>query len=113
MLLGKHGCYAQGIYLDDASYIHACNELTHACDLSGRHMGLPLPSDMAASSGAANPLAPFMAPPTASGVGGAAHQSAAMPDMPSDINVEEARYASFLRYSAQYTHFAQSLDVQT
>lgn len=55
-------------------------------------MGLPIPSDMAASSGAANPLAPFMAPPTAAGVSGAAHQSDAMPDMPSDINVEEARY---------------------
>ena len=54
-------------------------------------MGLPIPADMAASSGAANPLAPFMAPPTAAGVSGAAHHSDAMPDMPSDINVEEAR----------------------
>lgn len=54
-------------------------------------MGLPMPADMAASSGAANPLPPFMAPPTLAGSSGAAHQSAAMPDMPSDINVEEAR----------------------
>lgn len=55
-------------------------------------MGLPMPSDLAASSGAANPLAPFMVPPMAAGVSGAARQSDAMPDMPSDINVEEARY---------------------
>ena len=62
-------------------------------------MGLPIPSDMAASSGAANPLAPFMAPPTAAGGhSGPAHQSAAMPDMPSDINVEEARYSCGLAF---------------
>lgn len=59
-------------------------------------MGLPIPSDMAASSRAANPLAPFMAPPAAAGASGPAHHSAAMPDMPSDINVEEARYCFYL-----------------
>ena len=75
-------------------------------------MGLPMPSEMASSSGAANPPAPFMAPPTAAGSGAAAHQSAAMPDMPSDINVEEARYANLVPYAAQYLpyrHFAQNL----
>ena len=61
-------------------------------------MGLPMPSDTAASSGAANPLAPFMAPPTAAGSSGVVYQSAAMPDMPSDINVEEARYTNLLPY---------------
>lgn len=57
-------------------------------------MGLPLPPNMAASSGARNPLAPFMAPPKAAASSGAAQQSGAMPDMPSDINVEEARCSS-------------------
>lgn len=71
-------------------------------------MGLPMPADMAASSGSANPLPPFMAPPTLAGSSGAAHQSAAMPDMPSDINMEEARCevlptASFAMLTAMYT----------
>lgn len=77
-------------------------------------MGLPMPADMAASSGAANPLPPFMAPPTLAGSSGAAHQSAAMPDMPSDINVEEARCgihptASFALLTTMYTSSLQAL----
>ena len=105
-MLSTKGWYVQGIRLDMLPILasmFACIELTHACGLSGRRMGLPMPSDMAASSGAAHPVAPFMAPPTAAGSSGAAHQSAAMPDMPSDINVEEARYTSLLPYSAQFS----------
>ena len=61
-------------------------------------MGLPLPSAVpsgstaGASMGAFGPSAPFFPPPVPSSNGAAPHQSAVMPDMPSDINVEEARY---------------------
>ena len=85
-------------------------------------MGLPMPADMAASSGSANSLPPFMAPPTLAGSSGAAHKSAAMPDMPSDINVEEARCevlptASFAMlttvYSSRFEALPCSFDMWT
>lgn len=67
-------------------------------------MGLPIPSDMAAGSagatmGAFGPSAPFLPAAAASGSNATMHQSAAMPDMPSDINVEEARYATASLYT--------------
>ena len=71
-------------------------------------MGLPIPSDMAAGSagatmggsvGAFGPSAPFLPSTAASGSSATMHQSAAMPDMPSDINVEEARYATASLYT--------------
>ncbi|KAL0025751.1 hypothetical protein WJX77_008951 [Trebouxia sp. C0004] len=63
----------------------------------GRRLGLPIPPAMpsastgTASLGAFGPSASFLPPPVPSATGPAAHSSAAMPDMPSDINVEEAR----------------------
>ncbi len=60
---------------------------------------MPSANTGTASMGGYGPSAPFMPPPVPSANGPAAHSSAAMPDMPSDINVEEARYPfiSYLR----------------
>ena len=61
---------------------------------AGRQMGVPIPPETATGSaaGALQASAPFYAPsaaPTTAGGLAAAHDVA--PDMPSDINVEEAR----------------------
>lgn len=72
-------------------------ENDEALQAIGRRLGLPLPPAMpSASTGTASmgpygPSAPFLPPPVPSANGPAAHPSAAMPDMPSDINMEEAR----------------------
>lgn len=66
-------------------------------------MGLPMPpavpsgSSAGASMGAFGPSAPFFPPPVPSSNGAAPQHSAVMPDMPSDINVEEARYECMQR----------------
>ena len=89
------------------SLAHQCNKQVHSSFASllsdvGRRLGLPLPPAMpSASTGTASmgpygPSAPFLPPPVPSADGPAAHPSAAMPDMPSDINMEEARYPCML-----------------